>query len=118
MLFVRSLGNERRLCVVNYSDHQVLFLPPVRLSPPSPPPPPSLSPSSYFNLQKGWGTIILPDAEEGGEDGGQKANDNNKNTIEVVDLMTGEMYDRVASELRSTGLHVGVNTWQGAIFRY
>ena len=112
MLFVRSLGNEPRLCVINYSDHQVLFSSPLRLSPPSPPLPPTrclppplpplsplsplrsqspLSPLSLFllSLQNGWGTIILPDAEEDEEkEEGQKGSDDNDNkkTMEVVHM--------------------------------
>jgi len=74
-----SLGNERRLCVINFSAEQ-----------------------------QGWGTIVLPDAQA------QNGND----TIPVTDLLSGAVYYRSASALRTSGLNVGVNSWYGSIFEY
>jgi len=74
-----SYNNDRRLCVINFS-----------------------------NQQQGWGTIVLPDA--------QPVNGND--TIPITDLLSGTVYERSASELRTTGLNVGVNSWYGQIFQY
>ena len=62
----------------------------------------------FFSLQQGWGTIVLPDAQA----------HNGNDTIPVTDLMTGEVYFRSSSSLRTSGLNVGVNSWYGSIFQY
>ncbi|EGG19719.1 hypothetical protein DFA_00297 [Cavenderia fasciculata] len=61
-----------------------------------------------FSGQSGSGSIILSDA--------QPVNGND--TIPVTDLLSDTTYYRSASEMRSQGLFVVVNTWYGQIFTY
>ena len=68
MLLSGALENEWRLCIINCSGYQVLFLSTILLSPPSPPPPPSRSrpslPLLTFTCRK--------DAEEDGNEDGRQ----------------------------------------------
>eukprot|EP01100_Stratorugosa_tubuloviscum_P010254 TRINITY_DN437_c0_g3_i1.p1 TRINITY_DN437_c0_g3~~TRINITY_DN437_c0_g3_i1.p1 ORF type:complete len:526 (+),score=213.75 TRINITY_DN437_c0_g3_i1:58-1635(+) len=71
-------GNEKRACVLNFSD------------------------------QQGSGRVILSNAYS----------DNGSDTIDIVDLLSGEHYARSASEMRTQGLFVVVDSWYGQIFSY
>merc|ERR1712187_494022 len=60
-----------------------------------------------FSDQQGWANVQLPDAES-----------RNSDTISVTELLTGIVYERKASDLRSSGLVCGLNAWTAQIFDY
>jgi len=71
-------NNEKRLCVINFSDTQ------------------------------GQGTVIVSNAEP--VDG--------NDTIPVTDLLSGTTFYRSASQMRTDGLYVIINSWYAQIFEY
>ena len=73
-----QLGNENRLCVINYSDAQAS------------------------------GSVIASNAQT----------KNGNDTIPVTDLLTGTIYYRSASQMRTTGLFVIIQPWNAQIFTY
>jgi len=60
-----------------------------------------------FSDQRGWANIQLPDAESNGSD-----------KISLTELLTGAVYQRSVSGLKSTGLVCGVDAWTAQIFSY
>jgi len=58
--------------------------------------------------QQGWGGVQAADAYS------RDGSDN----IQLTDLLTGETFDRSASEMRGSGLFVGLAPWQAHIFTY
>jgi len=61
-----------------------------------------------FSDQNGSGSIVLSNAES--KDG--------KDEIPVVELLSDQTYYRSATQMRTTGLFVIVNSWYAQIFSY
>jgi len=61
-----------------------------------------------FSDQQAWGSVPVPDAR------GRWGSDD----LEIRDLLSGEKYTRKASEMRSSGLVVGLEQWNAHIFAY
>jgi len=61
-----------------------------------------------FSDQQGWGDVVL----------GNASPVNGNDTVLVTDLMTGQVFYRSASGMRTLGLTVGINPWFGSIFEY
>jgi hypothetical protein len=61
-----------------------------------------------FSDSNAGGYVVVSNAEE----------KNGNDTIPVTDLLTGDVYYRSASKMRTQGLFVLVNSWYGQIFEY
>jgi len=61
-----------------------------------------------FNGNNAGGVIVVPNAQAR----------NGNDTIPVTDLLTGTVYYRSASAMRTTGLNVLINEWYGQLFEY
>eukprot|EP01118_Nematostelium_gracile_P000619 TRINITY_DN10670_c0_g1_i1.p1 TRINITY_DN10670_c0_g1~~TRINITY_DN10670_c0_g1_i1.p1 ORF type:complete len:505 (-),score=114.64 TRINITY_DN10670_c0_g1_i1:32-1546(-) len=61
-----------------------------------------------FNGQENGGVIVVPNA----------AARNGNDTLTVVDLLSGDVFYRSATVMRTTGLDVLVNSWYAQIFQY
>lgn len=57
-----------------------------------------------FTGDKGYAQVVVPDAASG--------------TLTVTELMTNQAYQRSGDEMRSQGLGVVVDAWNGQIFKY